>query len=543
MNAKLQKYIDPVKNAWGKLSKKAKRIIFIVLGCIVAASVVLGLALNRQTPYTVLYSGLGTEEAQQVTTKIQEAGVQCKNDDGTIYVPEDKEDSLRMQLASDGYPKTTLGYDFFLNNINTMTPDGERKIIEQYGLQDRLQKIIETLDPIASAYVTITIPSTETYAWDESSEKATASVTVKVKSSASLSAAQVNGIKNLVATSVPNLTTDNVSITDSSGEELSADSSGVSNGTQIDMSEFKLKIESQYEKNIENKIIALLSPSYGKKNVTVSVKSQMDLDKKIQDIITYNPTTSDNKGIISKSQESDEVTKNASSTGGVAGTESNSDTTTYPGVTVDGNTITAKDSKTYEYLVSKVQEQIQSEAASLKDLTVSVIINSPAMTDQTKSDIAGAVANAAGVAAEKVVVLNSTFATSTKPVTAAPQQSVPTKYLIMGGAALLLMIILLAFIIIASKKKKKRARAIAENLGLEAAAGQDALPRGEKDAKAGKENVTAVPNQSIEEIRSHTNEKEEHVKQDLQEFSSKNPEIAAQLIRNWLRGDDGNDKQ
>ena len=105
------------------------------------------------------------------------------------------------------------------------------------------------------------------------------------------------------------------------------------------------------------------------------------------------------------------------------------------------------------------------------------------------------------------------------------------------------MIILLAFIIIASKKKKKRVKAIAKNLELEAAAGQEGLPQGEKNAEAGEENVTAVPNQSIEEIRSHTNEKEEHVKQDLQEFSSKNPEIAAQLIRNWLRGDDGNDKQ
>ena len=537
MKEQLKKYIDPVKNFWGKLSKKSKIIIFAVLGCVVAGSVILSLALNRSTPYSVLYSGLGKAEAQEVTTKIQESGADCKNEDGTIYVPSDKENSLRMQLANDGYPKTTLGYDFLLNNVNTLTPDGERKIIEQYGLQDRLQKVIETLDPINAAYVTITIPSAETYAWDDNKEKATASVTIRVKDGMSLSALQVKGIKNLVAKSVPNLSADNVSITDSNGEELSANSSDISGGTQMDLSEFKLKIENQYEKNIESKIVGLLAPSYGKNNISISVKSQMDLDKKIQDIVTYKPTTSDNKGIISKSQESNEVTKNASSGGGVAGTESNSDTATYPGVTVDGNTITAKDSKTYEYLVSKVQEQVQSDAASLKDLTVSVIINTPAMTDQTKSDLTEAIANAAGVNASKVIVLGSTFATSAKPAAAKPQQAIPFNYLIIGGAALLLLLIIIAVVIIILKKRKKRALMLAENLGLE---GQPGETEGAEDKETA-ENAQ-IPTESIEEIRSHTNEKEEHVKNDLQEFSSKNPEIAAQLIRNWLRGDDDNGK-
>lgn len=539
INEQLKKYIDPIKNFWGKLSKKAKRIIFIVLGCAVAGSIVLGLLLNRTTPYTVLYSGLGTDEAQEVMTKIQESGASCKNENGIIYVPSDKENSLRMQLANEGYPKTTLGYSFFLNNVNTLTPDSERKIIDQYGLQDRLQSVIETLDPINAAYVTITIPSTETYAWDNNKEKATASVTVKVKDGISLSASQIKGIKNLVAKSVPNLTSDNVSITDSNGEELSADSSDLSGGTQMDMSEFKLKIEKQYENNIESKIVGLLARSYGKNNISISVKSQMDLDKKIQDIVTYKPTTSDNKGIISKSQENDEVTKNASSGGGVAGTESNSDTstTTYPGVTVDGNTITAKDSKTYEYLVSKVQEQVQSDAASLKDMTISVIINTPAMTDQTKTDLTDAIANAAGVNASKVIVLSSTFATSAKPAATTPKQTLPFNYLLIGGAALLLLLIVLAVVIIVVKKRKKRAKMLAENLGLE---GEPGSPENIQDLE--EPNNIEIPTESIEEIRSHANGKEEHVKNDLKEFSSKNPEIAAQLIRNWLRGDDDDGK-
>jgi flagellar M-ring protein FliF len=44
--------------------------------------------------------------------------------------------------------------------------------------------------------------------------------------------------------------------------------------------------------------------------------------------------------------------------------------------------------------------------------------------------------------------------------------------------------------------------------------------------------------ESIEAIRNAANGKEQRVKTELQEFSDRNPEIAAQLIRSWLKGDD-----
>mgnify|MGYP000997141948 CR=1 FL=1 len=47
------------------------------------------------------------------------------------------------------------------------------------------------------------------------------------------------------------------------------------------------------------------------------------------------------------------------------------------------------------------------------------------------------------------------------------------------------------------------------------------------------------PEPSIEEQRSEGNSKQDQVRNQLQDFSSKNPEIAAQLIRSWLKGDDG----
>ena len=347
---KLNKYIQPVRDFWSKLTAKTKKIIGVSLACVVLISVALALLLNR-TRYAVLYPGLDRDEAVAVMTELKNLGVDYREDDGTIYVPSQEENSLRMQLANEGYPKSAPNYDFFTSNIGVMTTDYEKKIIQQYQLNQRLEDVIKTMDPIDNAYVTISIPDESDYAWDEKDDAPTASVSLKLKAGRSLDAKQVGGVKQLVSKSVPNLTAENVSVIDnSSGEEMtsSSASSEASGELQMDMTEFKLKIEQQYEDKLEKKITDHLASSYGTGNVSVVVKSQMDLDKKIQDIITYQPSTSDGKGIVSESEEvHEEVRGNSSGAGGVAGAESNSDSPTYPGVTVYGFTISTSYNKTY----------------------------------------------------------------------------------------------------------------------------------------------------------------------------------------------------
>lgn len=70
-----------------------------------------------------------------------------------------------------------------------------------------------------------------------------------------------------------------------------------------------------------------------------------------------------------------------------------------------------------------------------------------------------------------------------------------------------------------------------------AAENAEKMPEGE-EAGEGAEQVEKEPVPSIEEMRSAGSDKEEQIKNQLQDFSSKNPEIAAQLLRSWLRGDE-----
>ena len=583
MNEQIKKIIDPLRTFWGKLTKKTKIVFFACLGAAVLLAVIAGAAMNR-TQYAMLYSGIKGDEGQQITSALSTMGVDYKYDNGTIYVDKGKEDSARMQLANQGYPKSAPNYDFFTKNVGTMTTDEERKIIQQYQLENRLGTVIKTLDSVDTAYVTISLPENTNYAWEDNKTEATASVAVGMADGKTLDAKQVNGIKQLISKSVPNLKPENVTILDTTtGNELSASSSESSGSTQITLSEFKLKIEKQYEDNLQSKILNLLTQAYGKGNISVSVKSRMDLDKKIQDIVTYTPSTSDGKGVVSHSEETHEsvLNNNNSAAGGVVGTQNNADTTTYPGVTVNGNMITTKDDKTFDYLVSKVEEQIQSDAAALDDLSVAVVINTDGMTDAKKQEVTSLVANAAAVDPSKVAIM----AAPTSSVQS--QQAQPTfgdigtmlannKVILIAGGVLLLLVILLIVLVAAKRRNARREQLLAnlqpavppeqvpeaEGLGMlpedydsedaeveedegdevdedsvEDEEGEEGEPSEEETQPAEEEEET-MPTESIEEIRNASSGKEKRVKSELQDFSDKNPEIAAQLIRSWLKGDD-----
>lgn len=251
MNEQFKKYLDPVKKFWTSATKKKRIIICSVLAGIVFISIVVCIILNMQ-PLVVLYPGLDHDEAVEVMNELKERDVTFKEDNGTIYVPKDKENSLRMDLSNEGHPKTALNYDFFTNNTDIMSTDFEKKTIEKYQLNERLGSVIKTLDGVKAATVTISIPDENSYAWDEDSSAPSASVTVTLASGKTLQASQVNGIKQLVAKSVPNLKVDDVAVVDTAtGEELSAKQTV----NQIDISEFKRTIEKEFEKDIEKGVL------------------------------------------------------------------------------------------------------------------------------------------------------------------------------------------------------------------------------------------------------------------------------------------------
>lgn len=533
----IKKFFIFLKEFWEKQSKK-NRIQILISALFVIAVIVLIVFLMNQTRYTILYSGLNADEQVEIEQYLAEnENGKYKVDGDVIYVDQANEQAIRMELSNLGHPYSTPNYDFYFNKVGTLTTSEERKLIEEYQLNQRLADVIRTIEGVKSATVTIAYPETSTYVLSsESTEDITAGVTVTLRGGVKLTPVQVKGIQTLVSTSVPGLNINNVSVIDTAtGEALSegVDSSGAVGTSKA--SSIKRDVEKSYEDDIQGKVRSVLEPIYGQANVRVSVKCDIDIDDSIKEIVTYIPSE-DNRGVITKEDLAKALQNEGGTVSGMPGTDTNTeiteneDLTTYPSITVGDNTYYFQDEKSYDYLVSSVKEQVQKKAGKVDNLTVSVILNKESISDSKRQELTTLIANSAAIGSEKVVVYTDLFNTSGGPTYSGDEQpsgnpfdQYPWLIYAVAGAAGLLFIIILLIIIFSKKKKKKKKKSQVAEVETEQSDSESSL---------------TLDADRMEEIQDIKLAKDMVMRQKIQEFSRQNPEIAAQLVKAWLRGDD-----
>lgn len=525
MNEQITKYLKPLKSFWIKLSKKLKIILLSALGGIILLAIILAVIIG-QKKYVELYTNLSTEESVEVLASIAKSGYTYKSADGgkTILVDEDNASAIRMQLATDGYPKTAQTYDFFLNNIDFMTTESEKRSIKLFQMELSMKDSVKSIEGVEDAIVAIARPPEDNnYAWETDTYKPTASVQVFLKKGVTLAPAQVSGIKKLVAASNIGLSAADVVVTDNVANELK----GSEDTNYVDINNFKLDIEKQIAVEKRRQILSTIGPTFGEENIDVGVNVTYNLDKKIKEIISHTPSTEDDKGIISESETDKEQIRPEDAEGGVVGEEENTEPPNYAGVTVEDGNIYYKDFASYKYAVNKATEQITSEAGFLENVTAGISINRTerSLTGDEKNELTQMVANVAGISAANVTILNMPFPEPEE--LAGPNDGNwmqnPVFMITISGAALLLLIVLIIVVLVNRKLKRKRLAAAAE---AEAFANENAIviPIGDS------------PN--MEEDLKNTPESREHaLRKEIQDFSSKNPQIVAQLIKTWLRGE------
>ena len=134
----MKERIGQIKEFAGKLGSKTKKIILAGAAILLIGAVALALILNNR-PYEVLFSGLGAEEAQQITQKLGEEGIDFKVEgDSTILVKEDVVDITKAKLVQEGYPKSGFTYETYSENAGMLTTDSDKKLYELYHIQDRI---------------------------------------------------------------------------------------------------------------------------------------------------------------------------------------------------------------------------------------------------------------------------------------------------------------------------------------------------------------------------------------------------------------------
>jgi len=390
---------------WNDLDK-AKRIKLIVLFCLLLILVIVTAVLLNRKEYVVLYSDLNPADAGEIMEKLREMNIDAKPvGSDTILILKDQEPGVRMQLASQGYPKSGFNYDLFMNSIGFGTTDYEKRKYLQFQLQDRLQEAIKTLNGVSNAIVTISIPEEDSFVFQGDKQPTTASVILELEKGYEITSQQVKAIEELVSKSILGLKPEDISIIDSNMNLLNSRIEDDS-----DLAKSQLDLENQVRERLQRQVLSLLEPVFGYKKVLAAVNVRLNFDKQITETVRFEPVV-DDKGIVVSMTELSERVKNAENVGGVPGQDSNGDIPVYQAVEGE-NSDYEKISRTVNYEIDQIKEQLEGARGKIEDLSVSVVIDSASMHPDLKERVRDIVASAVGIDTDRVVVENMSFESS-----------------------------------------------------------------------------------------------------------------------------------
>ena len=275
--------LDPV----GLKDNPLVRQLAVMVG--IAASVALGVAvvLWSQSPnYAPLYGTLADQDAMEVMTALQQAGVDFKVDQttGMVMVPSGKLQELRMQLASQGLPHSDgLGFEMLQQETGFGTSQLVERARYHHALEGELARTISSISSVKTARVHLALPKQSVFV--RKRKKPSASVTLGLYAGRVLEPAQVDSIVHLVASSVPELEPGRVTVVDHKGRLLSEESR--SNEMKLSSTQFEYtrKIEEHYRRRIED----LLMPILGKDSIRAQVTAEVDFTVTEQTQEQFNP--------------------------------------------------------------------------------------------------------------------------------------------------------------------------------------------------------------------------------------------------------------
>jgi flagellar M-ring protein FliF len=533
---------ENIREFWNNLSRTRKIVTVSLLAGIIIIAVVTVALLNR-TVYVKLYEGLDATQAANAVTAITTLGYQANmRSDGSVFVVKGTEDVIAMQLAQQGVLQTNIPYDDYINNIDMFTTESEKQQYLRIAMENRMSRIVGTLEGIESATVTLDIPDNQNTVITSLRQVPTASVTVYLKPTLSrLSDKQIEGIKNIVSAAASGLTDENIEITDGAGiPQISAGDAG---GTTMEMLTQRFAYKTRYENDIKSKIDALLSPIYGNDGYNATVNMILNFDQKQEESTDYSAEPdSDNTGVL-QYRDASTATGGAVATGGVAGEEVN--TEQYPegqGAGTDQSWSENTDSSTW--LVDTYRSQIVKDGYTIDGISISVIVYTDYLSDAQKQTLVSLIANTGTIdptiAAQVVSVANFQ---KLEDAVIAPTDEEPKIFLgltmnelILIGAILAIVLIVLTMVMVlrnvtANKRRKQFEQKVIES-------GQFAFDdddHGEIEKTLFNLNRDTPDMEIPSLIDDGVETKEVIIRKEIANFAKHSPEIVAQLLRNWMK--------
>lgn len=343
-----------------------KLAVLLGVGAGVAVALVYLMMRVGQAPDALLYSNLDLREASEITTALDGAGIKysSRGDGSTIFVSRDQVGEARMLVAGKGLVTSgSVGYEIFDDQSVLGQTEFQQNLNEKRALEGELARTIMSLRGITSARVMIALPPRQLF--QASTAEPTASVVVGV-TGGQLSGAQVQAIRNVVASSVTNMKPERVTLTDTSNRTLAAgaDAGGFSAASA---EEAKSSTEAQLQARIKDIVEGVVGVGAARVQVTADI----DHSRSTTQQQVYDPDGQVVRSTSTNGSESQDTTGQAD---GGATAVNNIPGGQAPNVTPIGSTDT-QNTETTNYEISNTTTTTVKEAGEVKKLAVAVAVD------------------------------------------------------------------------------------------------------------------------------------------------------------------------
>lgn len=252
-----------------------RQAAFIAIGVLITA-LVLGVSRWATAPTMVpLYADVPVEQVKAMTDKLTESGIVYELDrtGTTILVSSNDLARARVDLAAGDTPNSGRpGLELFDKPTWGMT-DFTQKVNYRRALEGELERTIGKMKSVEAVKVHLAIEDEKVFKDDDRPSKA--SVTLTMQGGDRPAQETVQGIAQLVASSVGGLEPEHVTIVDERGQALTMQDEGSLAG----LTSRQLAVQKEVETYMEEKANKLLSSLVGSGNARVQVAASINFDK------------------------------------------------------------------------------------------------------------------------------------------------------------------------------------------------------------------------------------------------------------------------
>jgi flagellar M-ring protein FliF len=510
---------------------------FLAIAGVCVAVLIAAVVLLSRTDWEILYQGMNDVDTGQVVQQLIDAGERYRfgSDPGTVEVPEGNASRLRSQLAFQGrIPQTGFAYDIYAMGRGFGATESDRRQYAIYQLAEKIRDDIVQQPLIRDARVNLSIPESRPALFQSEVISATAAVILTLHGDVRLTGAQVRGIEELVAASVEGLTVDNVQITDQNFVLLRGEDD---EPTEYDIHLRREQLRKAFVDDIRSALYRLTFLAFGPENVSVEVNARLNWRTEHIEAIEFSPVVGDEDGIavaISSLRESATAMNQQAM---IEGSDPNGGAPFYP--EYDPTTGTYQ-RNVYEanFEVNQTLHRINEEQGDIAGVSVMLTVNDIFEDERLEAQLQNALSFFLGVYPFEPSVYTSFMpfpALTERDEMYAHTLSVQERERLFNLITTLVPIVLIfiALLII-----------VLQTFGLlrykpELPEVQDLLTPEQLELIGLAIDGTPLPEGEMEPVE--TDEERLRMGQiriRLEEIINKNPELAAELLRNWLNADD-----